>query len=132
MTTAREKTFNPTRNSFTDIATFQFIYDILPRYGVKSIYTIRFQDTSLLISHLKPTTTVLSVISRVRSHDVHRSVDARAKISICCCIHYLKSKQNYVVSNPLDCSKRITLHPLADLFIPTPIGHLWKAFSHAA
>ena len=31
------------------------------------------------------------------------------------------------VSNPWDCSKRITLHPQADLLIPTPIRLLWEA-----
>ena len=36
-----------------------------------------------------------------------------------------------VVSSPWDCSKRFTLHPLADLFIPTPSWLLWEAFSHA-
>ena len=34
--------------------------------------------------------------------------------------------------SPWDCSKRFTLHPLADLFIPTPSGLLWEAFSHVA
>ena len=37
-----------------------------------------------------------------------------------------------VVSIPWDCSKRFTLHPLADLFIPTPTRLLWEAVSHAA
>ena len=37
-----------------------------------------------------------------------------------------------VVSSPRDCSKRFTLHPLADLFISTPSRLLWEAFSHAA
>ncbi len=32
------------------------------------------------------------------------------------------------VPSPLDCSKRFTLHPLADLFIPTPTRLLWEAF----
>ena len=36
------------------------------------------------------------------------------------------------VSSPLDHSKRFTLHPLADLFIPTPTRILWEAFSHSA
>ena len=36
------------------------------------------------------------------------------------------------VSSPLDGSKGFTLHPLADLFIPTPTRLLWEAFSHAA
>ena len=31
-------------------------------------------------------------------------------------------------SSPLDRSKRSTLHPLADLFIPTPPRLLWEAF----
>ena len=36
------------------------------------------------------------------------------------------------VSGPQDCSKRFTLHPLADLFIPRPSQLLWEVFSHAA
>ena len=36
------------------------------------------------------------------------------------------------VSSHWDCSKRFTLHPLADMFIPTPFGFIWEAFSHAA
>ena len=32
------------------------------------------------------------------------------------------------VSSPLDCSKRFTLHPLADLFIPAPTRLLRAAF----
>ena len=36
------------------------------------------------------------------------------------------------VSSPLECSKRFTLHPLADLFILTPTWLLWEVFSHAA
>ena len=36
------------------------------------------------------------------------------------------------VSSPQDCSKRFTLHPLANLFIPRPFQLLWEAFSHAA
>ena len=34
------------------------------------------------------------------------------------------------VSSPWDCSKCITFHPLADLFIPTPFRLLWEAFSN--
>ena len=36
------------------------------------------------------------------------------------------------VYSPFDRSKRLTLHPLADLFIPTPTPIPWEAFSHAA
>ena len=36
------------------------------------------------------------------------------------------------VSSQLDHSKRVTLHPLADMFIPTLTRLLWQAFSHAA
>ena len=36
------------------------------------------------------------------------------------------------VSSPLARSKRFTLHPPADLFIPAPTRLLWEAFSHAA
>ena len=36
------------------------------------------------------------------------------------------------VSSPLDRSKRFTLHPLADVFIPTSTRLLLEAFSHAA
>ena len=35
------------------------------------------------------------------------------------------------VSSPLDCSKDITIHPLADLFIPTPTQLLLGALSHS-
>ena len=35
------------------------------------------------------------------------------------------------VSGPYDCSKRFTLHPLVDLFIPRPSQLLWEVFSHA-
>ena len=33
------------------------------------------------------------------------------------------------VSSPCDCSNRLTLYPLADLFIPTPSRLLWEAFT---
>ena len=33
------------------------------------------------------------------------------------------------VSSPLERSKRFTLHPLADWFIPTPTRLLWEAFA---
>ena len=36
------------------------------------------------------------------------------------------------VSNPRDCSKRFTFHPLADLFIPNPPHLFWEAFAHSA
>ena len=36
------------------------------------------------------------------------------------------------VSSPWDCSKRFTLHPLANLFIPRPFQLLWEASSHTA
>ena len=36
------------------------------------------------------------------------------------------------VSSPLDRTKDFTLHPLADLFIPTPTRLLREEFSHAA
>ena len=36
------------------------------------------------------------------------------------------------VNRPWDSSKQFTLHPLADLFIPTPFRLLWEAFSHTA
>ena len=35
------------------------------------------------------------------------------------------------VSSLWDRSKRFTLHPLADLFIPRPSQLLWEAFNHA-
>ena len=35
------------------------------------------------------------------------------------------------VPSPWDCSRRFTLHPLADLFIPAPTRLLLEAFSHA-
>ena len=48
-------------------------------------------------------------------------------------IWYIKRTLLYsAVSSLWDCSKHFTLHPLADLFIPTPICLLWEAFSHAA
>ncbi len=36
------------------------------------------------------------------------------------------------VSSLLDCSKRFTRHPLADLSVPAPTRLPWEAFSHAA
>ena len=36
------------------------------------------------------------------------------------------------VSSPWDCSKRFTLHPQADLFIPRPFQFLWEVFSNVA
>ena len=35
-----------------------------------------------------------------------------------------------MVSSPLDWSKRFTLHPMTDMFIPTSFRLLWEAFSH--
>ena len=35
-------------------------------------------------------------------------------------------------TNPPDHSKRFTLHPLADLFIPRSTWFLWKEFNHTA
>ena len=48
---------------------------------------------------------------------------------------YIKSKGVFDiahVSSPLDRSRRFTLHPLADLFIPTPTRLRWEAYSSHA
>ena len=48
------------------------------------------------------------------------------------CYKYCKGMILYsTVSSPLDRSKRLTLHSLADLFIPTPTRLPWKHSSHA-
>ena len=50
-------------------------------------------------------------------------------------VNALNSRQSFLysaVSSPWDCSKRFILHPLAEIFIPTPSQLLWEAFSHAA
>ena len=36
------------------------------------------------------------------------------------------------MSSLWDCSKRFTLHPLADMYIPTPFRLIWGAFSQTA
>ena len=59
----------------------------------------------------------------------HKQVNAQTCMFLYC-----------AVSSPWDCSKQcafhplthLTLHPLTDLFVPTPSRLLWEAFGHAA
>ena len=53
--------------------------------------------------------------------------------SLSICIPYVDIKGTFLysaVSSPWDCSKRFTLHPLVDLFIPVPSQPHWESFSH--
>ena len=49
----------------------------------------------------------------------------RPQVKVCLYLHS-------TVSSPWDCSTCLTVHPLADLFIPTTSQLLREAFGHAA
>ena len=59
----------------------------------------------------------------------------RPESIVCKQVSYKIGHSNiYIAQYPVqypDCSKRFTLHPLADLYIPTPTRVIREAFSHA-
>ena len=62
----------------------------------------------------------LFIIVQVENTSGWRRINYNKKVKVCFYI---------AVSSPLDRSKRFTLHPMTDLFVPTPTRYLWEAFA---